>query len=86
MKGEQPFGGSPLQCHRVATRRLSAGAHQPEDRGTQLLCWGGREGHDPVRNPGRKDNVRELVYFDFLFVCVCVLDICLKKIFFIEIQ
>ena len=45
---------------------------RPEDRGSQLLCWTGREGDDPVRHLGRKDNVRELVYFDFLFMCVCV--------------
>ena len=84
MKGEQPFGGSPLQCHRVATRRLSAGAQRPEDRGSQVLCWGGREGDDPVRPLCRKDNARELVYFDFLFMCVCILDICLKKFFLLK--
>ena len=46
-------------------------AQRPEDRGSQVPCWGGREGDDPVRHVGRKDNIRELVYFYFLFI-VCV--------------
>ena len=47
-----------------------------------LLDW--ERGDDPVRHLGRKDNVRELVYFDFLFMCVCVRlrYISLKKFFY----